>query len=273
MSSQDLTTLLALKSWLGLPVGATANDTTLAATITAASRAIYALLSRPGLLPQTYVDVIDSERKRVFLRHWPVTEIASVTLEGRTVPAAAPVGAGLPFGYLLAPGDAAPPGAPQALDLFGQPTRWQRQGLVVSYQAGYSVRGEAQTVPSASPLILTANQTYGPWASDLGVVYATSGAPLTSVAASPAMGQYVVSAGVYTFSAADAGAALSISYGYIPQDIAQAALELSAERFRAADRIGLRSKSVGGQETISYDGSAISATVLALLQPYRRVTT
>ena len=80
-----------------------------------------------------------------------------------------------------------------------------------------------------------------------------------------------VSAGVYTFSAADAGAALSISYGFIPQDIAQAALELSAERFRAADRIGLRSKSVGGQETISYDGSAISATVLALLQPYRRV--
>ena len=64
---------------------------------------------------------------------------------------------------------------------------------------------------------------------------------------------------------------MAISYGYIPQDVAQAALELAAERFRAAERIGLRSKSIGGQETIAYDVSAISAPVMALLQPYRRV--
>ena len=44
-----------------------------------------------------------------------------------------------------------------------------------------------------------------------------------------------------------------------PQDVAQAALELAAERFRAAEHIGLRSKSVGGQETIAYDTSAIPA--------------
>ena len=94
---------------------------------------------------------------------------------------------------------------------------------------------------------------------------------MTAVAAAPALGQYAVSAGVYSFSAADAGAALSLSYGYIPQDIAQAALELAAERFRAAERIGLKSKSVGGQETIAFDTAAISAGVLTLLQPYRRV--
>ena len=80
-----------------------------------------------------------------------------------------------------------------------------------------------------------------------------------------------MSSGVYTFSASDAGVSLLISYGYTPQDIAQAALELAAERFRAADRIGLRSKSMGGQETISYDVSAVSGPVLALVQPYRRV--
>ena len=39
----------------------------------------------------------------------------------------------------------------------------------------------------------------------------------------------------------------------MPQDLAQAATELAAERFRAAERIGLRSKSLGGQETIAYD--------------------
>ena len=55
---------------------------------------------------------------------------------------------------------------------------------------------------------------------------------------------------------ADAGQSVSISYGYVPQDIAQAALELAAERFRAAERIGLTSKSMGGQETIAYDMSA-----------------
>ena len=70
---------------------------------------------------------------------------------------------------------------------------------------------------------------------------------------------------------ADAGASVTISYGYVPQDLAQAATELGAARFRAAERIGLSSKSVGGQETISYDMSAIPAPIVALIQPYRRV--
>ena len=46
---------------------------------------------------------------------------------------------------------------------------------------------------------------------------------------------------------------MSLSYGFVPQDLAQAATELAAERFRASERVGLRSKSLGGQETISYD--------------------
>ena len=73
------------------------------------------------------------------------------------------------------------------------------------------------------------------------------------------------------FSAADAGQSVSFSYGYVPQDIMQAALELSAERFRAAERIGLRSKSVGGQETIAYDMDPMSAPILSMLRPYKRV--
>jgi hypothetical protein len=47
-------------------------------------------------------------------------------------------------------------------------------------------------------------------------------------------------------------------------------LELAAERFRAAERIGLKSKSIGGQETIAYDTSAMSAPIQAMLQPYKR---
>ena len=49
---------------------------------------------------------------------------------------------------------------------------------------------------------------------DQGVVYASSSLPLKQVASSPTTGQYSVSAGVYTFSSGDAGAAVLISYTY-----------------------------------------------------------
>ena len=271
MSTYDLTTLAALKAWLGLPASASPNDATLSALITAGSRAIYALLSRPGLLPQSYSETIDGESGRLFLRHWPVLQIASVTLDGFAIPPATPASAQPEVGYLLRPDDVAPPGRQQALDIFGWHVWPRRQNLVVAYSAGYAVQGEAQSVPAATPWALTPLAPYGPWALDMGVVYAATGAALSAVASAPTTGQYRVTAGAYAFSAGDAGAAVSISYGYIPQDIAQAALELAAERFRAAERIGLRSKSIGGQETIAYDISAISAPVMSLLQPYRRV--
>ncbi|WP_158812522.1 hypothetical protein [Methylocapsa sp. S129] len=269
MSPNDLTTLPALKAWLGLPASASPYDATLAALITAASRAIYALLSRPALLPQDYNEVLDGESARITLRHWPVQSIASLAIDNLAVP---PVVAGVRHGYLLQSADIAPPSRQQAVDIFGRWVLRGRLNVAISYTAGYAVSGEAQIVPASAPWQIAAAAPYGPWGCDVGIVYAATGAALTAVGASPSAGQYAVSGGLYSFSAADAATSLSISYGYIPQDIAQAALELAAERFRAAERIGLKSKSVGGQETIAYDTSAMSAAVLALLQPYRRVT-
>jgi hypothetical protein len=264
MSPFDLTNLAALKAWLGLPPAPGPNDATLAALVTAASRSIYAALSRPSLLPFSYAETIDLETSRVTLRHWPVLQVTSVTSRGIVVPPDENADLEASVGYALQPGQ------PQALDLFGHHYRAGRQSLVVSYSAGYAVQNETQIVPTAAPLQLSAFSPYGPWASDLGLTYTATGAPLTSVSASPGAGQYSVSAGTYGFSAADAGQSVSISYGYVPQDIAQAALELAAERFRAAERIGLRSKSIGGQETIAYDTSAMSAPIQAMLQPYKR---
>ena len=126
-------------------------------------------------------------------------------------------------------------------------------------------------MPAAAPWTLDALAPYGPWATDLGVVYAATGVALNAVAGPGDGPIFRQPPAAIRFSAGDAGAAVAISYGYIPQDLAQAALEFAAERFRAAERIGLRSKSIGGQETIAYDVSAISAPVMALLQPYRRV--
>jgi hypothetical protein len=271
MSPFDLTNLAALKAWLGLPPAPGPNDATLAALITAASRSIYAWLSRSSLLPFSYAETIDLETSRVTLRQWPVLQVTAVTCRGISVPPDENANAEASFGYVLQPDDGLPPGRPQALDLFGHHCRPGRQSLVVSYSAGYAVQNERQAVPAAAPLQLSVFSPYGPWGSDLGVSYTASGAPLTAVSASPGVGQYAVSAGTYGFSAADAGQPISISYGYVPQDIAQAALELAAERFRAAERVGLSSKSIGGQETIAFDMSAMSAPIQAMLQPYKRV--
>jgi hypothetical protein len=272
MSPFDLTNLAALKAWLGLPSAPGPNDPTLAALVTAASRSVYAALSRPSLLPFSFTETIDLETSRVTLRQWPVLQVISVTWRGIAVPPDENADLEASVGYVLEAGDGVPPGRPQALDLFGHQYRPGRQSLVVSYSAGYAVQNEAQTVPATAPFQLSALSPYGPWGSDLGVSYAATGAPLTPVSASPGAGQYAVSGGTYTFSAADAGQSVSVSYGYVPQDIAQAALELAAERFRAAERIGLKSKSIGGQETIAYDMSAMSAPIQAMLQPYKRVT-
>ena len=270
MSAYDLTTVANAKAWLGLPSEPTTSDTMLAALVTAASRAVYAALSRTSLLPQTYTDTIDLESDRVYLANWPVQRVISVVLDGLAVPPATPAGTPPTLGFLLQPGDIAPPGRPQALDIFGRRYHRRRQSLIVTYQAGYAIEAETWTAPAAAPYLITAAAPFGAWAGDLGVIYSSSGIALQATTTAPAAGQYSVSAGLYRFSANDGGAALSLSYGFVPQDLVQAATELTAERFRAAERIGLRSKSLGGQETISYDTSGLSASVLALIAPYRR---
>ena len=268
MSVYDLTTTANVKAWLGLPSPPGVSDAMLSGLVTAASRAIYAALSRPSILPLAYADTIDLEGERVYLNNWPVAQVTSVLLDGLVVPA---VGAAHTLGWLLQPGDVAPPGRPQALDIFGRRIQRRRQNLVVSYLAGYGVYNESAVVPPTTPYQISVQAPFGCWASDLGVEYASSGLGLQKVTASPAPGQYAVTAGAYRFNATDASAALTVSYGFVPQDLVQAATELAAERFRAADHIGLSSKSLGGQETISYVTAAISAPILALIAPYKRM--
>lgn len=53
----------------------------------------------------------------------------------------------------------------------------------------------------------------GTWANDLGVLD-PNGVPMTRVVSGPTTGQYSVSAGVYTFAAADTGKLVRISYQY-----------------------------------------------------------
>lgn len=73
--------------------------------------------------------------------------------------------------------------------------------------------GETTSVPAVSPFTYSTT-FHSNFVADMGVVYAATGLPMKAVAASPLVGQYSVTAGVYTFSSADAGAAVLVSYTY-----------------------------------------------------------
>lgn len=72
---------------------------------------------------------------------------------------------------------------------------------------------EAATVPATTPWTWRV-QNFATYSQDLGVIYAATGQKFTKVASGPTVGQYSVnvSTGVYTFAAADASAAVLITY-------------------------------------------------------------
>lgn len=73
--------------------------------------------------------------------------------------------------------------------------------------------GESHAVPAVTPFTVSVTNA-GDFVDDYGVLYATTGLPLTKVASGPVQGQYSVAAGIYSFAAADAGAAILVSYTY-----------------------------------------------------------
>ena len=72
---------------------------------------------------------------------------------------------------------------------------------------------EAGAVPATNPYTVTAANS-ATFVTDLGVVYASTGKAFAKVTSGPTVGQYSVNAGVYTFAAADEGAAVLLNYTY-----------------------------------------------------------
>ncbi|MCW2275051.1 hypothetical protein GJ654_09995 [Rhodoblastus acidophilus] len=266
MARGDLVSLSALKAHLG--VQSSADDILLSSMISQISRAICTWLNRAFLWPRDVTDIFDGNgRNRIQLRNWPVVSVASVSIDGQAIPQSTD---GRGFGWLLEPGDDEPPGAMQMIMLRSGvfPRGWQN--VTVAYRAGYQISNEPRTVPVAPPRI-SAAQPYGPFAVDCGVAYA-SGSALTPVAANPAQGQYAVDAfGDYIFAPADAGAHVLLNYGYVPNDLASCALEWAADRYRHRDRIGMVSKSLGGQETAAYRITAMPDYVQQSLRSFGRI--
>lgn len=77
---------------------------------------------------------------------------------------------------------------------------------------------EVGLIPSATAYTVTVAHS-ATFSEDLGVMYADGSASFTHIASgTPTVGQYTVTAGVYTFAAADAGVSVLISYDYTSID-------------------------------------------------------
>jgi len=264
----DLITIKTLKAWNGLT--AATDDETLGMLISQISRSVISYINRSTVLPRAYTEVLDGNGKGgLMLKNWPVQSITSLTIDGQAIPAAKLFS---DSGYLLGQADPEPPGSRQVLLLRHRCFHRGLQNVTVTYQAGYQIRAE----PVVAAAAVTVQQPFGAWGSDTGVVNAATGAALAKVAGAPTQGQYQLSTtvvGGYVFNAADAGLNVLISYGFIPADLAEATLEWASERLAYRQRIGQQSKTLGGQETVSFAITDMPKFVTARLQQFCGVAT
>ena len=274
----DLTTLATAKSYIEpLP-----NDQILSGLITRISSMIRSTLNRSYIYPRAYVRQFDGTgTQQLVLPEYPIigSTLTSLTIGGVVInvsPQPTDQTSSLPpYGYRFQPWDGLTPGSPAVVELLGTYFWMGHQNVVASYSAGYQVTNEAQTIP-ATPFQVTPLAPNGSWATDQSVTFAATGTALTAIASgTPSTGQYLPPAPdasparlYYTFAAADAGKGVLLSYGFVPADLEQIALELIAERASYRRRVGLRSQSLASQESFTYDDRGISQWAVDALWPY-----
>lgn len=274
MAAGDLTTLAHVKAWLNITNDA--SDALLQRMITASSKAILNYINRSSLAATTYQDIVDGYGNSwMLIRQWPVISVQSIQFQGMSIVSnvTGQNPPGVTPGYILESPDSIS-GGQQRLTLVGSWFPRGKSNIIMNYTAGYQQTEQVSPVASdpvgsySAPVV-----TSSVWLADAGVIYTNSLIPLVKVAANPTAGQYSVSnAGVYIFSNDDVGADLTITYSFVPADLEEACWELVADRYVNKDRIGINSKTLGGQETIVYSKSSFSDVVKSLLGPYMRVT-
>lgn len=108
---------------------------------------------------------------------------------------------------------------------------------------------EAASVPATAPYNVTPANSAS-FVDDAGLIYAATGLPLIKVASAPAVGQYTLSAGVYTFAAADAGKALLVSYTYT--------IAAGGQRFPVVNQLTGTTPTFQAQFYTTFQGQAVS---------------
>ena len=276
LASGDLTTVANYNAYAASALSAPF----LKPMISRVSRMILTELNRSMVIPRTYVEQYNGTGTlSLVLPNWPLLTLASLQVSGAALTLApqdnATGSANCPWGFRFQPWNGEPPGDPAVLELVGGAAYLcGNQNVAVTYDAGYQVTGEVPNAASYTPLA-----PYGIWATDRGVTYAATGAKLTPVAGpTPSVGQYVPPVPdatspvlAYTFNATDITSGLLVNYGFVPGDLEQACIELISERAAYRSRVGLRSQSLAGQETMAYDLSAIPNYIKASLLPYKSV--
>lgn len=271
-----LTTLAAVKDWLGLE-GTDSSDAELTRLVVAASAWAYTYLNRGPFPAHDLVENVRGNGKdTMLLKEWPVISISSVGIQGSEVKPATEGQFGLMSnGYVIS--DNVFPGSPQSLNLFGGAFFWYRSQVQVKYRAGYEAtedyvleEGVDEEGNPTGAIVQVRPGSAGSWLVDFGVKIDAVDA--VKVSKDPAIGEYSVDEwGYYSFNIGDKDKTASISYGYVPWDISQAITELVGETFRYKDRIGVKSKSLAGQETVSYFDTVMTPTVQSTLGLYRNV--
>lgn len=272
MNQGDLTTLQAVKDWISIT---NANsDAALSGLITRISAAIRSHINRFDLTDHLYTEIRDgNDNTAMVLNNWPVNSLVSVGIGNANIRAGISDNEIRSAGYYLTPYDGNPPGNAQQVELLGYTYYIGTQNIKIIYRAGYVVTDEAFTVPG-TPYLYTALQPKGGWSATTSVRYADTGVALVLVTGTPTAGHYAMSTtirGGYQFAAADAGQDMLVTYSFTPFDLEQIAIEWISERNAYRTRIGVRSKTLAAQETISYDTSGVPNYVAAALMPYSNV--
>jgi hypothetical protein len=276
LATGDLTTLAAVRSYMTGPP----SDAVISGLVTRISRSILSILNRPLLVPRTYTQKFNGTGTRsLVLPYWPVLSLDSLAVNGLFLTEAPqPSAAGaisFAHGWRVPVWDSLPPGYAANVELLGSWFYHGQQNVVATYRAGYLVSAESASVPSdPGPYIVVPLAPYGIWATDEGVTY-SDGTSFEAVSSSPSAGQYIPPdpnlsspRNYYTFSLFDAEQTVLLSYGFIPADVEQIAIELISERSDYRRRLGVRSQSLASQESITYDNSGITTYVERMLDQY-----
>lgn len=269
MNTERLTTLAAVKDWLDIETDD--SDALLIRLIDGASQFVLGWLNRDSLQAQNYTQSFKGNGKQsTLLRNWPVLNIVSVGINGQAIPeASSPVNGRPGNGYFVSD----PRDAPQSLELFGCYSFCYGGPCQVVYEAGFRT-SQSTVIPAvadgATYAIIIPN-TGGCWSEDLGVTINAVPAILNDEG-TPSSGEYSVDEwGTYSFNAADVGNTAVMSYDYTPWVLSQATTELIGEWFKRKDRIGLLSKTLGGQETVTFSPKDMNDSIKATFQLYTNV--
>jgi hypothetical protein len=260
--TERLTTLAQVKDYLGIETDE--SDTFLGRLIDSASQFVLTWIGRDSFGLRTYTQNFRGTGKpSVMLFNWPVQSITSVGIAGSAI-VPSPIGnLGNPSsGYVLSDVRF----GQQQVNLYGY-NFWQGAPSQVVYAAGYQTSITVD-IPG-TPFQVTPTDA-GQWIADIKVTI--GGVAATLVASGPTTGQYSVDdGGTYLFAAADTGKVAVITYDYVPFDVSFAVTELIGEWYKRKDRIGVLSKTLGGQETVTFSQKDMGESIRCTLQPYANV--